>query len=1049
MRRTNKLISFVLALVMILSSMSITLFASAKVDANGLWADPKTGIVQNYVTDNGNANAYNATVLFDWLDKEILPPLTNDKVFGEDAAGILNTLSGIGIKVNLTSVDNILKTLDTLRTANTLGSGIIRGLLGGYGLVTKNWTKDQSRAKTGDAAILNNLVKFLADNQEFLGAFVANKTGDTLNMNVVLGSDIPTLLKKEVSKLIYGNESAANRTFDELVFECALGDGVNKLLASLDTTIKDKYVGEGKNEVWTYLYTSKGEGGLGFKFEGSLDGFTYNKSKTLDATITDMINAIYVHHKDTIKALFTKYGQSLQNAVVSSEWGAPFASLLKLNTTDLSFLDKMSMSNSLTSFNAFAGAFVAGVTTYTGWSTDVNFGQNFQNMFKWAIDEANKSGVENNPYKGISGKDFSAYALALAKIIVKATVTDTNVVNTLNTCNSAQEVITKLLPVLVTDNGKAIVGKNSKTYEQVLGDILGYYINNYAILYTDTANKTRYTVSSGKTYLEVLNYAANYYLCDLNFDTLLGVDLTKGETFLSKLDKLQAVLFTGTKTLQYSKASVVIPGVVNAIMNLDFASLVKVGFEDAFTSLNKGVSAANLVCYMLNNTFKGVLGVKVFDEKYFDTIEKMLSNDSLQVAVSNLLVGLNNRKAQILPVAYYLFNALSDQSKIVATVSSKVQANGKAQTGNIAVYNAYYKDSPKKLVAGTDYTVKYANNVKPGTATVVVTGIGNYSGSITLKFNIVCEKHNPVAKVTKAATYTAKGTRTYTCSYCGKVTKTEAIDYLTPATVTGLKASNIGIAQLTLSWSKVTGATAYEVYRSTDGKTWAKIATVTANSCSATGLKAATNYKFKVRAVSKYKQGAFSAVVSAKTTDYPVPAKVTGLKASGVKLQQITLSWTKVSGATSYEVYMSTDGKKWTKLTTTTANSYVVKSLKAGTKYKFKVRAITKYKQGAYSDVLKTGTKTKAPTKVTVKSNKAKQATVTWKKAAGATKYVVQYSTNKNFKKNVKTKNVTKTNVTLKKLTGGKKIYVRVIAVNAYGVKSAASSSANVKVKKK
>ncbi len=40
------------------------------------------------------------------------------------------------------------------------------------------------------------------------------------------------------------------------------------------------------------------------------------------------------------------------------------------------------------------------------------------------------------------------------------------------------------------------------------------------------------------------------------------------------------------------------------------------------------------------------------------------------------------------------------------------------------------------LVDGTDYTVKYANNVNVGKASVTVTGIGNYTGSATAYFNI-------------------------------------------------------------------------------------------------------------------------------------------------------------------------------------------------------------------------------------------------------------------------------------------------------------------------
>ena len=41
------------------------------------------------------------------------------------------------------------------------------------------------------------------------------------------------------------------------------------------------------------------------------------------------------------------------------------------------------------------------------------------------------------------------------------------------------------------------------------------------------------------------------------------------------------------------------------------------------------------------------------------------------------------------------------------------------------------------LTAGTDYTVSYAENVKPGTAVVTVTGKGYYTGTVTGSFRIL------------------------------------------------------------------------------------------------------------------------------------------------------------------------------------------------------------------------------------------------------------------------------------------------------------------------
>ncbi|MDO4807218.1 MAG: MBG domain-containing protein, partial [Coriobacteriales bacterium] len=59
----------------------------------------------------------------------------------------------------------------------------------------------------------------------------------------------------------------------------------------------------------------------------------------------------------------------------------------------------------------------------------------------------------------------------------------------------------------------------------------------------------------------------------------------------------------------------------------------------------------------------------------------------------------------------------------------------------------------RKLELGTDYTIKYASNKKVGTATVTITGKGNYCGSKVVKFKIVKAK-NPMT--VKVVTKTAK-----------------------------------------------------------------------------------------------------------------------------------------------------------------------------------------------------------------------------------------------------------------------------------------------------
>lgn len=56
-------------------------------------------------------------------------------------------------------------------------------------------------------------------------------------------------------------------------------------------------------------------------------------------------------------------------------------------------------------------------------------------------------------------------------------------------------------------------------------------------------------------------------------------------------------------------------------------------------------------------------------------------------------------------------------------------------------------------------------------------------------------------------------------------------------------------------------------------------------------------------------------------------------------INQLKVSWSKPAGAKGYQLYYSTNGKKWKKLTTTTKRSYTHKKLKENTKYYYKVRA--------------------------------------------------------------------------------------------------------------
>lgn len=58
-------------------------------------------------------------------------------------------------------------------------------------------------------------------------------------------------------------------------------------------------------------------------------------------------------------------------------------------------------------------------------------------------------------------------------------------------------------------------------------------------------------------------------------------------------------------------------------------------------------------------------------------------------------------------------------------------------TGSAIEPTVTVKNGETELALNTDYTVEYSNNVEAGTATVTVTGEGNYTGTATATFNIV------------------------------------------------------------------------------------------------------------------------------------------------------------------------------------------------------------------------------------------------------------------------------------------------------------------------
>lgn len=164
-----------------------------------------------------------------------------------------------------------------------------------------------------------------------------------------------------------------------------------------------------------------------------------------------------------------------------------------------------------------------------------------------------------------------------------------------------------------------------------------------------------------------------------------------------------------------------------------------------------------------------------------------------------------------------------------------------------------------------------------------------------------------------------------------------------PATVKNLKASAKDSSSVTLSWSKVSSARGYAVYRyDASTKKYTLIDRTLSTSYKVKKLKADTSYTFVVRSYVKYSSltyGAYSSALNVKTAPTK-PAVPQGLEGAENSNNGILLKWKAVSGASGYEIYKYNAAQgKWEYEGASTKTTYTVKNLKETSHYKYKVRA--------------------------------------------------------------------------------------------------------------
>ena len=215
----------------------------------------------------------------------------------------------------------------------------------------------------------------------------------------------------------------------------------------------------------------------------------------------------------------------------------------------------------------------------------------------------------------------------------------------------------------------------------------------------------------------------------------------------------------------------------------------------------------------------------------------------------------------------------------------------------------YVSFNGQPLVQDVDYKVSYSKNNAPGRATVKITGIGNFAGSVSKTFIILPQKVNSVSIAKNSAT------------------------------------------TATVSWGKVDKVSGYEILKYDANKNsfvHAVYASADSTSYKFTKLQNSALHSYVVKAYKTIDGDKYFGEQSDSVSVFIKPAKAQ-LTSVTLKNSTLNVEWKKLD-CTGYEIIYTTDrkfkkGLKTVKIKNSNTTKKAIKKLKKGKKYYVKVRA--------------------------------------------------------------------------------------------------------------
>ena len=405
---------------------------------------------------------------------------------------------------------------------------------------------------------------------------------------------------------------------------------------------------------------------------------------------------------------------------------------------------------------------------------------------------------------------------------------------------------------------------------------------------------------------------------------------------------------------------------------------------------------------------------------YFATPDSLKKIDLISAAASPVEI-LNIRTKYNSASGSNLYAFGEQYGKVVYFIADTPNLKQTKDTSDSTKYNKNYEEYTLDICishnwdAGVIVTAPTYKN--EGTKKYTCTNCGETKTETIAK--LVCTDHVwDAGVVVTAPTYTSTGTKKYTCENCGE-TKTDIIGKIGCTN----HAWDAGVVTKQPTY-KTEGTRKYTCTNcgETKTETIAKLVCMTHAWDNGTVTKKATYTATGVRKYTCKTCGAAKQVTIAKLKLTKVTVKA-AQQTSAVKL-----TWNRSAGASGYKIYRRTAKGRYVCIKTVKSGttSYVDKTVKSGNRYYYCVKAYNGNVLSGYTEA--SILYIKAPV-VTVRKS-AQGVKLSWKKSAGAKKYIVYRKTPTGKYRAVKTvtaKTLSWTDKTAKK---GQTYYYIVKAVN-------------------